>query len=186
MVTKKLDYVAKKWILGQKTAFLAQNSVFLLRYALITYFFGLKRTRLNGIITSSCPEVTLDTFGFPVGAHSAARQAFFWHRWPKMALFEPKMLFFGPSGHPDVQIATGLAQTRLPFWWSVLTVTKKWDAVQKNMDFGQKKLFFGPKINFFSNKSPELPEKLKLNQNPGSGTRYTCILSAYEISAKNM
>ena len=47
-------------------------------------------------------------------------------------------------------------------------------------------IFLNPKINLFSNKSPELPEKLRLGQNPGSGTRYTCILSAYKISAKNM
>ena len=131
MVTKNLDDVAKKLILGQKTAFLAQKSVFFLRYAHITHFFGLRRTRLNGIITSPCPEVTLDTFGFPVGARLAARQAVFW---PKMALFEPKMLFFGPSGHPGVQIATGLVQTRLPFWRSVVMVTKKWDAVPKKME----------------------------------------------------
>ena len=37
--------------------------------------FGLRQTRLNGIITSPYPEVTLDTFGFLIGAHSADRQA---------------------------------------------------------------------------------------------------------------
>ena len=30
-------------------------------------FFGLRRIRLNGIITSPCPEVSLDALGFPVG-----------------------------------------------------------------------------------------------------------------------
>jgi len=52
----------------------------------------------------------LDTFGFPVGARSAAQRAVFWHRMSKMALFELKMLFFGPSGYPGVQITTGIAQ----------------------------------------------------------------------------
>ena len=60
---------------------------FFLRYAHIPNFFGLRQTRLNGVISSSYPEVTLDTFGFPVGARSAARRAIFWPRLPKMALF---------------------------------------------------------------------------------------------------
>ena len=33
-------------------------------------FFGLRRTQLNEIITSTYPEVTLDTFGFSVGGRS--------------------------------------------------------------------------------------------------------------------
>ena len=36
--------------------------------------------------------------------------------------------------------------------------------------------FFGPKINLFSNKSPELPKKLGLSQNPSSGTRYIHVI----------
>ena len=60
---------------------------FFLRYALKTQFFGFRQTRLNGFISSPYPEVTLDTFGFPVGARSAARRAVFWPRLPKMALF---------------------------------------------------------------------------------------------------
>ena len=51
---------------------------FFLRYAHVTHFFGLRQTRLNGFISSPYPEVTLDTFGFPVGARSAARRAVFW------------------------------------------------------------------------------------------------------------
>ena len=66
-----------------------------------------------------------------------------------MALFEPKMLFFGPSGHLGVQIATGLALKRLPFWRSVMLATKKWDAVPKNVDFGPKNAPLSPK-SFFS------------------------------------
>ena len=34
----------------------------------MTHFFGLWHTRLNGIISSPCPEVTRNTFGFPVCA----------------------------------------------------------------------------------------------------------------------
>ena len=67
---------------------------FFLRYALKTHFFGFRQTRLNGIISSSYPEVTLDTFGFPVGARLAAQRADFWPRLPKMALFGPKICFF--------------------------------------------------------------------------------------------
>ena len=75
MVTKKWDAVPKyKWILAQ-----------------ITQLFRLRRTQLNGIISSPCPEVTLDTFGFPVGAHSAARQAVVWPQLPKITIFGPKM-----------------------------------------------------------------------------------------------
>ena len=84
-----------------------QAFCFFLRYTYLTPIFGLRRARLNGIITSPCPEVSLDTFGFPVYARSAARRVVSWQRLPKMALFEP---FFGPSGRPCVQIAAGLAQ----------------------------------------------------------------------------
>ena len=37
---------------------------FFLRHALKTHFFGFRQTRLSGIISSSYPEVTLDTFWF--------------------------------------------------------------------------------------------------------------------------
>ena len=83
------------WTL-QKNVFLpilGLKIVFFLRYALKTHFFGFRQTRLNGIISSSYPEVTLDTFGFPVGARLAARRAVFWPRLLKMALFGPKSVF---------------------------------------------------------------------------------------------
>ena len=64
---------------------------FFLRYTHITPFFGLRRAQLNGIITSPYPEATLDTFGFPVGAHLAARQAVVWPQLPKITIFGPKM-----------------------------------------------------------------------------------------------
>ena len=118
------DFLGQNWIFEArkgcvffekscpKVQFLTQKQILssVQLYAHITHFFGLRRIRLNGIITSPCPEVTLDTFGFPVGARSAAQRAVFWHRMPKMALFELKMLCFGPSGYPGVQITTGIAQ----------------------------------------------------------------------------
>ena len=64
--------------------------LFFLRYAHITHFFGLRQTRLNGIISSPYPQVTLDTFGFLVGGRWAAQRAVFWPRLPKMALFGAK------------------------------------------------------------------------------------------------
>ena len=63
------------------------ENCFFLCYALKTHFFDFRQTQLNGIISSSYPEVTLDTFGFPVGGRLAARRAVFWPRLPKMALF---------------------------------------------------------------------------------------------------
>ena len=70
---------------------------FFLRYALKTHFFGFRQTRLNGIISSSYPEVTLDTFGFPVGARLAARRAVLWPQLPKVALLGPKNAVFWPE-----------------------------------------------------------------------------------------
>ena len=74
-VQKSLDFGPKKCIFVPKISFfstlLPNNPLFHLRWTL-----------LNGIITSTCPEVTLDTFGFPVGDRSAARRVIFWHRWP--------------------------------------------------------------------------------------------------------
>ena len=60
--------------LGPKnTVFLAQKSVFFLRYAHITHFFGFRQTRLNGIISCPYPQVTLYAFGFPLCVRSAGR-----------------------------------------------------------------------------------------------------------------
>ena len=97
-------------------------------------------------------SLTLDTFGFPEGARSAARRAVFWHLWPKMALFEPKMLFFGPSGHPGVQIATVLAQKSCRFF----DHSRKMGCRSKYV-FWPKKLFFWPKNQFFSTLRPNNP-----------------------------
>ena len=99
-----------KFVIFVSKSDIIKHSVFFLRYTYLTPIFGLRRARLNGSIISPCPEVTLDTFGFPVYARSAARRVVSWQRLPKMALFEPKMPFFGPSGRPCVQIAAGPAQ----------------------------------------------------------------------------
>ena len=82
--------MAKKWILGQKTAFSARNSAFFYATPMKPPIFRVVRTRLNGIITSPYLEVTLDTFGFRVGAHSAVRQAVVWPQLPKITIFGPK------------------------------------------------------------------------------------------------
>ena len=73
--------------LNSLTAFFGPKICFFLRYAHITHFFGLWQPRLNEIISSPCPQVTLDTFGFLVGARWAARRAVFWPRLPKNGPF---------------------------------------------------------------------------------------------------
>ena len=62
-------------------------------------FFGLRRTWLNEIITSTYPEVTLDTFSFPEGGRLAARQAVVWPQLPKMALFGTKNAYYSIVSH---------------------------------------------------------------------------------------
>ena len=56
-------------------------------------FFRLGRSRLNGIISPPYPEVTLDTFGFPVGGRLAAWRAVSQPRVPKVVLFGHNVLF---------------------------------------------------------------------------------------------
>ena len=80
----------KKWISGQKTSFLTRNSAFFYATPMKPPFFWLGRSRLNGMTTPPYPEVTLDTFGFPVGARLAARRAVLWPQLPKVALLGPK------------------------------------------------------------------------------------------------
>ena len=90
---KIFDAVPKNMKFGQKKRIFTSKISFILRYAHITHFFGLRQTWLNGIITSSCPEVTLDTFS--VRACSTARQVVFWHRLSKWTFLGPIMLCFG-------------------------------------------------------------------------------------------
>merc|ERR1719341_459201 len=85
----------KKWISGQKTAFLAQNSAFPHATPMKPPFFRVRRNRLNGITSPPHPEATLDTFGPPAGGRPAARRAASRPRLPKVALFGPKSGFFG-------------------------------------------------------------------------------------------
>ena len=60
-------------------------------------FFRLGLSQLNGIISPLYPEVTLDTFGFPVGARLATRRAVLWPQLPKVALLGPKNAVFWPE-----------------------------------------------------------------------------------------
>merc|ERR1712212_631826 len=61
----------------------------------VTPIFGLRWTQLNRIITCPHHEVTLDNFGFLVGAHSTAWWAVIRPFMAKMVLLGAKMHFFG-------------------------------------------------------------------------------------------
>ena len=87
MGTKKMD-------LGPKNCILTKNSAFFYATPMKPPFFWLGRSRLNGMTTPPYPEVTLDTFGFPVGACLAARRADLWPPLPKVALLGPKNAVF--------------------------------------------------------------------------------------------
>ena len=91
MLTNKWDAIPKNTVFGPRNCIFSSKISFLLRYAQITLFFGFRQTWLNGTISFPCPEVTLDTFGFPVGAYSAVRQAVVWPQLPKITIFGPKM-----------------------------------------------------------------------------------------------
>ena len=68
---------------GHQGPFLAQNSTFFYATPTKPPFFGLRRTQLNGITSPPYPEVTLDTFGFPVGGRLTAWWAVFGPNSPK-------------------------------------------------------------------------------------------------------
>ena len=79
----------KNLLWAKKPAFLAQKSAFFYATPMKPLFFWVRRTRLNGIISSPYPEVTLGTFGFPVGGRLAARRAVSWTQciaWHRMVL----------------------------------------------------------------------------------------------------
>ena len=86
--------------LFKKLLFWPQNQFFS-RYAPITYFFGLRLYQLNGIISSPCSEVTLDTFGFPVGAVRLLSGLFSGTDYPKWPFLDPKSVFlcYAPITH---------------------------------------------------------------------------------------
>ena len=129
-IDKNCGPKSKNGFSDQNIAFLAQKICFFLRYAHITHFYGLCQTRLNGIISSPCPQVTLDTFGFLVGACWAARRAVFWRRLPKMALFGAKNGIFGPQRPPRRPPCDDFKTKTLPIWCPVMMVTKKWNMSQ--------------------------------------------------------
>ena len=141
--------MAKKWILGQKTAFSARNSAFFYATPMKPPFFRLGRSRLNGIISPPYPEVTLDTFSFLVGGCLAAWRAVSWPRLPKVALLGSKNAVFGPKpffcGHP----CKGFNRKMLSFWCPVMVVTKKIGRVRKKMDLGPKNCIFDQKFCIF-------------------------------------
>ena len=76
--------------IAQNGPFFRLKMLFFLCYAYITHFFGLRQTRLNGIIPSPYPQVTLDAFGFPVDAHLAGWRAVLWPNCQKSTLFGSK------------------------------------------------------------------------------------------------
>ena len=94
VVTKEIGRVRKKMDLGPKNCIFDQKFCIFLRYTYETTLFWLGRSRLNGMTTPPYPEVTLDTFGFPVGARLAARRAVLWPQLPKVALLGPKNAVF--------------------------------------------------------------------------------------------
>ena len=94
MVTKKLDAFGKKMDFGPKNCIFGPKFCIFLRYTYETTLFWLGRSRLNGMTTPPYPEVTLDTFGFPVGARLATRRAVLWPQLPKVALLGPKNATF--------------------------------------------------------------------------------------------
>ena len=122
--------MAKKWILGQKTAFSARNSAFFYATPMKPPFFQLKRSRLNGIISPPYPEVTLDTFGFPVGGRLAARRAVFRPPGRILAVF---------GGGRNSYISTPNFEAYLTKLVGTIRVTKK----MTNFDYGD-----GPGRNY--------------------------------------
>ena len=99
MVTKNLDDFRKKMDFGPKNCIFGPKFCIFLRYTYETPIFS-GQTHRTGLITCPpYPEVTLDTFGFPVGGRLATRRAVFWARLPKMGLFGPKSAVFGPKIH---------------------------------------------------------------------------------------
>merc|ERR1739846_301437 len=97
MVTKNLDDFRKKMDFGPKNCIFGPKFCIFLRYTYETPIFS-GQTHRTGLITCPpYPEVTLDTFGFPVDGRLAARRAVSRPRLPKVALFAPKNAVFGPE-----------------------------------------------------------------------------------------
>ena len=128
-----------------------------LRYTHKPQFFGLRRTRLNEIITFPCPEVTLDTFGFLVGARLGARRAVFWPRLPKMALLGAENGIFWPQLPPRRPPCDEFKTKNLPIWCPVMVVTKNFGICPKNKRFGSKNTVYLAQKSVFSTLRPHNP-----------------------------
>ena len=91
----------KCWLLSNHGS--KKNCIFDLKFCIVlcytyeTPIFRLRWTQLTWIINPSYPEVTLDTFRFLVDGRLAAWLAVSWPQLPKVALFGPITLFFGPK-----------------------------------------------------------------------------------------
>ena len=101
------------------------------------------------IISPPYPEVTLDTFGFPVDGRLAARRAVSWPRLPKVALFGPKSGFFGQKSifcpHPPIFSLPSWPDTKkTTFLCRSCCWTSSWGAARAH--FWPKN---SPKIRFF-------------------------------------
>ena len=113
------------------------------------HFFWLRRIRLNGIISPPYPDVTLDTFSFPVGGRLAARRAVSWPRLSKVGLFGPKSAVFGPKSffcaNPPILL--------LPSWQDTKKTTFSCSSCCWACSWGGATACFwpknGPKIRFF-------------------------------------
>ena len=111
---------------GRRGPFLAQKPVLFYATPISPPFFGLRRTQLNGIITSPHPEVTLDKFGFPVGGRPAARRVVFRPPGRILAFFD----IFGHFWYPHVALSGGLNGSNIPPWMCSVMFNQFWGLVQ--------------------------------------------------------
>ena len=143
------QFPKKKGFWAKKLHFFARNSAFFYATPMKPPFFWLVRSRINGMTSPPYPEVTLDTFGFLVGARLATRRAVSWPRLPKVALLGSKNAVFGPKpffcGHPCKVVNRKM----LSFWCPVMVVTNKVGQFPKKMDFWPKNFIFDPKFCVF-------------------------------------
>ena len=97
---------------------------FFLRYTHITTFIWAQGVRLNRNISPTYPEVTLDTFGFPVGGRLAARWPVFRSQQPKVTFSRPKCengqksLFFKLSSKKSPVLGKTMFRVLLPLFAS--------------------------------------------------------------------
>ena len=92
-------HVAQRALGGVLEPIFSPKICFFLRYTHISAVFFIERTQPNGIIMRTHPDVTLDTIGFAVGTHSAARQAVFGLLQAKVGLFGAQNQFLALKSH---------------------------------------------------------------------------------------